>query len=70
MVNEFEDRELDCNSCDGEPTCTPCDPLETYGIDTDLMWMNIGLLAVIGFLLRCVAMLFLYVKTIRRKRLR
>ena len=25
--------ELDCNGCDDDPDCAPCDPLDTYGID-------------------------------------
>lgn len=68
MANEFGDRELDCNSCDGQPTCTPCDPLNTYDIEHDDLWMNIGIFVVLGACLRTLAWALLYYKTYRGKK--
>jgi|LakMenEpi03Aug12_release.lakeMendotaPanAssembly.Ray.scaffolds.fasta_scaffold4607757_1 hypothetical protein len=60
MANEFSDRDLDCMGCD---------PLDTYGINEDNMWRNVGVLILIGVGLRVVCCLILHWKTVRSKRL-
>ena len=67
MANEFRDRDLDCHDCGNDSECVPCDPLDTYGIEEDELWLNIGMLAVIGVGLRIVCGFLLYYKTIKSK---
>lgn len=69
MANEFSGRDLDCNDCGDDPNCIPCDPLDTYGINEDNLWRNVGMLILMGGGLRVVCCLILHIKTVRSKRL-
>jgi len=60
MINEFTDADLDCEDCEGEIDCVPCDPLDTFSIDEDDFFLDIStLISTIG-ILRVIAGFFLY----------
>lgn len=68
MANEFANRELDCNKCQGKLVCPPCDPLDTYDIDEEALWRNIVIFLMLGVSLRVFAWGLLYYKTYNKKK--
>jgi hypothetical protein len=65
MINEFTDADLDCEDCEGNVDCVPCDPLDTYSIDEDDYYPNLINLVAILVALRVFTggLLYYYCKT-------
>ena len=65
MINEFTDADLDCEDCEGDANCVPCDPLDTYCIDKDDFFLDLFTLVAILVVLRVLTagILYYYCKT-------